>query len=331
MSFSYFENKTNVACMKGLNSTASVDNDLRITDISVARSHKKLAKDKNSNTPTTTTKMSELENHALDGVEDTLKNVTNDQVTNVNGEDSNAFLNRNDDADEDDDLDAVSAANNVIDSIGKDSVSAASSAPFATKTPDRRKIAIKFIQNKTKRHVTFSKRKHGIMKKAYELSVLTGTQVLLLVVSETGLVYTFTTPKFQPIVTEPEGKNLIQTCLNTPDGEEEEEEEEDDEDDEGNNNDNNNNGGAEEEGEEEEEGDDADKNGNSQEPHQQYGDNSNNQYHHPSNIASSDQFNANIVDELALADSVDPHQNKRLKLNDGSFQNHSSNAESLIA
>ena len=28
------------------------------------------------------------------------------------------------------------------------------------------------------------------MKKAYELSVLTGTQVLLLVVSETGLVYT---------------------------------------------------------------------------------------------------------------------------------------------
>jgi len=42
------------------------------------------------------------------------------------------------------------------------------------------------------------------------LSVLTGTQVLLLVVSETGLVYTFTTPKLQPLVTKPEGKNLIQ-------------------------------------------------------------------------------------------------------------------------
>jgi hypothetical protein len=39
---------------------------------------------------------------------------------------------------------------------------------------------------------------------------LTGTQVLLLVVSETGLVYTFTTPKLQPLVTKPEGKNLIQ-------------------------------------------------------------------------------------------------------------------------
>ncbi|KAJ6780760.1 hypothetical protein PWT90_11144 [Aphanocladium album] len=54
------------------------------------------------------------------------------------------------------------------------------------------------------------------MKKAYELSVLTGTQVLLLVVSETGLVYTFTTPKLQPLVTKAEGKNLIQACLNAP-------------------------------------------------------------------------------------------------------------------
>ncbi|CAH1831845.1 unnamed protein product [Saccharomyces cerevisiae] len=70
---------------------------------------------------------------------------------------------------------------------------------------ERRKIEIKFIENKTRRHVTFSKRKHGIMKKAFELSVLTGTQVLLLVVSETGLVYTFSTPKFEPIVTQQEG------------------------------------------------------------------------------------------------------------------------------
>jgi hypothetical protein len=48
------------------------------------------------------------------------------------------------------------------------------------------------------------------MKKAYELSILTGTQVLLLVVSETGLVYTFTTTKLQPLVSKAEGKNLIQ-------------------------------------------------------------------------------------------------------------------------
>jgi pheromone receptor transcription factor len=106
---------------------------------------------------------------------------------------------------------------------------------------ERRKIEIKFITDKSRRHITFSKRKAGIMKKvsinyficatlaslpqslfpfqetladipsqAYELSVLTGTQVLLLVVSETGLVYTFTTPKLQPLVTKAEGKNLIQ-------------------------------------------------------------------------------------------------------------------------
>lgn len=81
---------------------------------------------------------------------------------------------------------------------------------------ERRKIEIKFISDKSRRHITFSKRKAGIMKKAYELSILTGTQVLLLVVSETGLVYTFTTPKLQPLVTEPDGKNLIQACLNAP-------------------------------------------------------------------------------------------------------------------
>lgn len=39
---------------------------------------------------------------------------------------------------------------------------------------------------------------------------MTGTQVLLLVVSETGLVYTYTTTKLQALVTAKEGKALIQ-------------------------------------------------------------------------------------------------------------------------
>ncbi|WRT66757.1 uncharacterized protein IL334_003720 [Kwoniella shivajii] len=84
--------------------------------------------------------------------------------------------------------------------------------------PSRRKIKIEYINDKSRRHITFSKRKAGIMKKAYELSILTGTQVLLLVVSETGLVYTFTTTKLQPLVQKAEGKSLIQACLNAPDG-----------------------------------------------------------------------------------------------------------------
>lgn len=82
------------------------------------------------------------------------------------------------------------------------------------KKAGRRKIQIEYIEEKSRRHITFSKRKAGIMKKAYELSTLTGTQVLLLVASETGHVYTFATPKLQPIITQPEGKNLIQACLN---------------------------------------------------------------------------------------------------------------------
>ncbi len=88
--------------------------------------------------------------------------------------------------------------------------------PKAEKRAGRRKIKIEYIEDKSRRHITFSKRKAGIMKKAYELSTLTGTQVLLLVASETGHVYTFATPKLQPLITKHEGKNLIQACLNAP-------------------------------------------------------------------------------------------------------------------
>lgn len=91
------------------------------------------------------------------------------------------------------------------------------SQPNKPKRAGRRKINIEFIKDKSRRHITFSKRKAGIMKKAYELSTLTGTQVLLLVASETGHVYTFATPKLQPLITKTEGKNLIQACLNAPD------------------------------------------------------------------------------------------------------------------
>ncbi|KAI3646206.1 hypothetical protein MP228_009134 [Amoeboaphelidium protococcarum] len=79
--------------------------------------------------------------------------------------------------------------------------------------PPSRKIKIEFIADKSKRHITFSKRKAGIMKKAYELSTLTGTEILLLVASETGHVYTYATSKFQPIITREEGKQIIQACL----------------------------------------------------------------------------------------------------------------------
>lgn len=40
--------------------------------------------------------------------------------------------------------------------------------------------------------------------------------MLLVVASETGHVYTFATRKLKPLITRPEGKNLIQACLNAP-------------------------------------------------------------------------------------------------------------------
>nr|CAH7757282.1 unnamed protein product [Callosobruchus chinensis] len=49
----------------------------------------------------------------------------------------------------------------------------------------------------------------NIPQEAYELSTLTGTQVMLLVASETGHVYTFATRKLQPMITSEAGKYLI--------------------------------------------------------------------------------------------------------------------------
>ncbi len=40
---------------------------------------------------------------------------------------------------------------------------------------------------------------------------------MLMVASETGHVYTFATPKLQPMITSEAGKALIQTCLHQPD------------------------------------------------------------------------------------------------------------------
>lgn len=87
-------------------------------------------------------------------------------------------------------------------------------SPTNSKSTGKKKVNLKYIESKSKRGVTFSKRKKGIMKKAFELNVLTGTQILLLVASESGHVYTFATPKLKPIVTEHE--HLIQQCLNMP-------------------------------------------------------------------------------------------------------------------
>ncbi|KAG8873726.1 transcription factor of the MADS box [Tulasnella sp. 331] len=82
--------------------------------------------------------------------------------------------------------------------------------------PPEPETEIAFIEDEHRRNITFSDRKAEMMKKAFELSTLAGAQVFLLLVSQTGLVYTFTTAKLQPLVTQPEGRNLIQSLLNAP-------------------------------------------------------------------------------------------------------------------
>lgn len=76
----------------------------------------------------------------------------------------------------------------------------------------RKKIQIEFIQNKLKRQITFSKRKTGMMKKIQELTTLTGTQALLVLVSETGHVYNYATPKLLSLVAD-DDNNPIRNAL----------------------------------------------------------------------------------------------------------------------
>ncbi|KAF7813224.1 MADS-box protein AGL42-like [Senna tora] len=55
----------------------------------------------------------------------------------------------------------------------------------------RGKIEMKKIENETSRQVTFSKRRNGVMKKAYELSVLCEAQVAVIIFSQRGRLYEF--------------------------------------------------------------------------------------------------------------------------------------------
>ncbi|XP_048138089.1 agamous-like MADS-box protein MADS1 isoform X1 [Rhodamnia argentea] len=55
----------------------------------------------------------------------------------------------------------------------------------------RGKIEIKRIENATNRQVTFCKRRNGLLKKAYELSVLCDAEVALIVFSSRGRLYEY--------------------------------------------------------------------------------------------------------------------------------------------
>ena len=56
----------------------------------------------------------------------------------------------------------------------------------SSKEMGRVKLQIKKIENTTNRQVTFSKRRNGLIKKAYELSVLCDVDVALIMFSPSG-------------------------------------------------------------------------------------------------------------------------------------------------
>ncbi|XP_060965165.1 MADS-box transcription factor 23-like [Cannabis sativa] len=58
----------------------------------------------------------------------------------------------------------------------------------------KRKIAIEKIDDKQRRLVSFSKRKSGLFNKAKQLSHLTGAQIAVIILSETGRPYVQASP-----------------------------------------------------------------------------------------------------------------------------------------
>lgn len=55
----------------------------------------------------------------------------------------------------------------------------------------RGKVELKRIDNKINRQVTFAKRRNGLLKKAYELSVLCDAEIALIIFSSRGKLYEF--------------------------------------------------------------------------------------------------------------------------------------------
>ncbi|GAB2289808.1 Agamous-like MADS-box protein mads9 [Dionaea muscipula] len=58
----------------------------------------------------------------------------------------------------------------------------------------RGKIEIKRIENSNNRHVTYSKRKSGIIKKAKEITVLCDAKVSLVIFASSGKMHEYCSP-----------------------------------------------------------------------------------------------------------------------------------------
>ena len=67
-------------------------------------------------------------------------------------------------------------------------------------TKGRQKIEMKKMENESNLQVTFSKRRFGLFKKASELCTLSGAEILLIVFSPGGKVFSFGHPSVQELI-----------------------------------------------------------------------------------------------------------------------------------
>lgn len=67
------------------------------------------------------------------------------------------------------------------------------------KTRGRQKIEMKLIEKEEDRHITFSKRRSGIFKKANEISTLCGANVGVVIFSSSGKPFSYGTPSIDSI------------------------------------------------------------------------------------------------------------------------------------
>ncbi|KAM7524970.1 hypothetical protein LguiA_014872 [Lonicera macranthoides] len=85
------------------------------------------------------------------------------------------------------------------------------------KSRGRRKIEMKMISNKNARRITFSKRRNGLFKKASELTILCGTEILIIVFSMGGKVFSFGHPSVEHVLSRFLDESAKQNYQNTLD------------------------------------------------------------------------------------------------------------------
>ncbi|XP_061339629.1 MADS-box protein SOC1-like [Gastrolobium bilobum] len=81
----------------------------------------------------------------------------------------------------------------------------------------RGKTQMRRIENATSRQVTFSKRRNGLLKKAFELSVLCDAEVALIIFSPRGKLYEFASSSMQETIERYRRHNRSSQTAHKPD------------------------------------------------------------------------------------------------------------------